>query len=75
MATSSVITIICKCLGHKGRSYQIKTCVISASNVLVWAIGFTCINLHTDIKDDNIGAGYLKMVQSVSFSEFSSYNV
>ena len=32
-------------------------------------------NLHTDIKDDIAGADYLKMANSVSFSEFCTYTV
>ena len=32
-------------------------------------------NLYTDLKDDVIGASYLKMVQSVSFSELCSYTI
>ena len=32
-------------------------------------------NLYTNLKDDVIGASYLKMAQSVSFSELCSYNI
>ena len=32
-------------------------------------------NLYTDFKDDVIGASYLKMAQSVSFSELCSYTI
>ena len=32
-------------------------------------------NLYTDLKDDVIGASYLKMAQSVSFSELCSYTI
>ena len=32
-------------------------------------------NLYSDIKTDNVGAGYLKMAQSVSFSEFCTYTI
>ena len=32
-------------------------------------------NLYTDLKDDIIGAVYLKMANSVSFSEFCTYTI
>ena len=30
-------------------------------------------NLYTDLKDDSVRASYLKMANSVSFSEFCAY--
>ena len=30
-------------------------------------------NLYTDMKTDNVGAGYLRMAQSVSFYELCAY--
>ena len=32
-------------------------------------------NLYTDFKNDSVGASYLKMAQSVSFSEFCTYTI
>ena len=32
-------------------------------------------NLYTDLKDDVIGASYLKMAQSMSFSELCAYTI
>ena len=32
-------------------------------------------NLYTDLKDDSVGASYLKMANSVSFSEFCAYTI
>ena len=32
-------------------------------------------NLHTEIKDDAVGANYLRMANSVSFSDFCTYTV
>ena len=32
-------------------------------------------NLYTNLKDDVIGASYLKMAQSVSFSELCAYTI
>ena len=32
-------------------------------------------NLHTEFKNDVVGANYLKMARSVSFSDFCTYTV